>query len=310
MTYYEELGVEPTAPVEEIRRAYKRLARLMHPDRQTGEETRRLAEMQMKRLNGMLEVLVYEAARAKYDESLRGTAVPQARPSGIDTFFWKHGRLVAGAFALPFAFGLGLTLWPRPVLAPQPATPPPPPPARTAPLTKPRSLSLRPKGPVAMPAANIEPPPDPAVPSLPEIPAGIAAIPVAIPSPPQPELSRPVTLSGNWLLAGPVATQQGEYPPEYIELRLAERSGILHGRYQARYRVADRAISPNVAFRFDGHAGPEGGVLQWQGPGGAAGDVTLQLLPDGGLKVDWVARQLGRELRLISGTSTLVRKRD
>jgi len=115
-------------------------------------------------------------------------------------------------------------------------------------------------------------------------------------------------LTGNWLLTGRVTSQRGEYPPEYIELRLTEHSGMLHGRYQARYRVTDRAISPDVAFRFDGHTGPEGGVFQWHGPGDAVGDVTLRLLPDGSLEVGWVAYRLGRELGLISGAATLVRK--
>src|SRR5262245_22898526 len=120
MTYYEELGVAPTAPVEEIRQAYKRLARLMHPDRRTSEETRRLAELQMKRLNSMLEVLADEAARAEYDASLRGPAIPEARARGIDAFFSEHRRLAAGAFAMLFVLGLSLSLWPRRALAPEP----------------------------------------------------------------------------------------------------------------------------------------------------------------------------------------------
>jgi hypothetical protein len=82
----------------------------------------------------------------------------------------------------------------------------------------------------------------------------------------------------------------------------------LHGRYQARYRVRDQAISPNVAFQFEGTVAAEGGSLPWRGSGGAAGEVTFHLLPGGDLAVKWKAGKLGKELRLISGTATLVRR--
>jgi curved DNA-binding protein CbpA len=70
MTYYEELGVPAEASREEIRQAYKRLVRLLHPDRCGDPATRALAELQMRRLNGILEVLSRPDERANYDRSL------------------------------------------------------------------------------------------------------------------------------------------------------------------------------------------------------------------------------------------------
>ena len=118
----------------------------------------------------------------------------------------------------------------------------------------------------------------------------------------------PPKWAGRWLFVPAPGTAPGAYPAEYIELRLSESGEMLRGAYQARYRIADRAISPNVAFQFEGRAGAEGAVLPWRGPGGAVGEITLRLLPAGTLEVAWVAEKLGGELGLISGRATLVRK--
>ena len=126
-----------------------------------------------------------------------------------------------------------------------------------------------------------------------------------VPSPPG---EAPGGLAGDWLFVPANETGKSGYPPEFIELRLVEKQGVLHGRYRARYRVGDRAISPNVAFQFEGRAAAEGGVLPWRGPGGAQGEITLHLLKNGHLEVAWAAGLLGQDLGLISGTATLVRK--
>jgi hypothetical protein len=119
------------------------------------------------------------------------------------------------------------------------------------------------------------------------------------------------TLEGEWLfLPQPNARSDGLYPPEYIELRVTEGSGSVHGKYRARYRITDQAISPSVAFEFQGRAGEKDARLPWIGPGGARGEVTLHLLTTGALEVTWVVSQMGSELGLISGTATLVRRMD
>ena len=72
MNFYEELGVERGAPTEEIRQAYKTLARLLHPDGQMDERLRVMADRQMKRLHEMLGILSDPEQRRRYDESLPG----------------------------------------------------------------------------------------------------------------------------------------------------------------------------------------------------------------------------------------------
>ncbi len=119
------------------------------------------------------------------------------------------------------------------------------------------------------------------------------------------------TLAGEWFFIPLPRTQEpGLYPPEYIELRVTENSGLLHGRYRARYHITDRAISPAVAFQFEGRADPDGASLPWSGLGGSRGTITLRLLASGALEVTWVADQIGEGQGLVSGTATLVRKLD
>ena len=123
-----------------------------------------------------------------------------------------------------------------------------------------------------------------------------------------PPGERPRVLSGDWVFVPAMGATKSRYAPEFIELRLREREGTMRGSYRARYRVADRAISPTVAFQFEGRAAAEGGVLPWRGAGGSQGAVTLRLLANGNLQVEWEADRLGEELGLISGAATLVRK--
>lgn len=69
MTAYEVLGVEFTATQEEIDKAYKKLAKQYHPDKNNGDDTK------MVELNEAYKLIGKPDARKKYDESNANTAV-------------------------------------------------------------------------------------------------------------------------------------------------------------------------------------------------------------------------------------------
>jgi curved DNA-binding protein len=75
--YYDVLGVPRTASADEIRRAYRQLARKHHPDLHPAAERARAAE-RFKEINEANEVLGDPAKRARYD------ALGPAWKSGMD----------------------------------------------------------------------------------------------------------------------------------------------------------------------------------------------------------------------------------
>jgi hypothetical protein len=81
MTYYDELGVPAEASPEEIREAHYRLVRLLLPERSGDAAARLLADMQIRRLNGILDVLSHPGERADYDRSLVARELVASRPA-------------------------------------------------------------------------------------------------------------------------------------------------------------------------------------------------------------------------------------
>ncbi len=90
--YYGLLDVKPSASDDEIRQAYRRLAKLWHPDRfrLAPEARREQAERRIRQLNEAHAVLGDPARRAEYDRT-RGHPAPHGVSDGIApnaTPFW------------------------------------------------------------------------------------------------------------------------------------------------------------------------------------------------------------------------------
>ena len=66
--YYADLGVPSTATAEEIKKAYRKLARTHHPDANAGDPK---AEERFKEISAAYDVLSDEKRRAEYDELRR-----------------------------------------------------------------------------------------------------------------------------------------------------------------------------------------------------------------------------------------------
>ncbi len=154
-----------------------------------------------------------------------------------------------------------------------------------------------------VPSIAVVPPPSPlSAPAAPMLPS--AALPQAI-----AVINRP-HLAGAWVWAKPHAANKHKnlYPPEFIEASIAEQNGLIRGQYRARYRVKNRAVSPDVNFEFTGKAAESNVQLPWQGDGGAKGEVKLKLISDNSLEIVWSASELGKKFGLASGNAILVRR--
>jgi curved DNA-binding protein CbpA len=174
----------------------------------------------------------------------------------------------------------------------------------------------------APPASNTSNGPAPTSASVPDLaPTHIVSAPpprpAVVPALPPPSRSlRPLgsdphQFAGFWFFARSSQTNRtiNLYPPEFIEATLTEQNGVVYGKFRSRYRIVDRAISPDVNFEFSGTPSAAGAITSpWFGPGGAKGQLTLQLTSENDIKIDWTASEVGHVQGLVSGTATLTRR--
>jgi curved DNA-binding protein CbpA len=69
-SYYQVLGVQPDAPEREIKRAYRRLARTLHPDKASGAEEAKRLEVEFTQISTAYNILKDRAKRQEYDAKL------------------------------------------------------------------------------------------------------------------------------------------------------------------------------------------------------------------------------------------------
>jgi DnaJ-class molecular chaperone len=88
---YEILGVAATAPQDEIKKAYRKLARKFHPDLNPGNKK---AESHFKEINGAYDLLGDPEKRAKFDKGEIDASGAQQQPRGYggsqqDPFYYE-----------------------------------------------------------------------------------------------------------------------------------------------------------------------------------------------------------------------------
>src|SRR5207247_4467298 len=88
--YYETLGVERNASDEDIKKAYRKLARQYHPDLQTGDQQKKAAEEQFKGIKEAYEVISDPDKRKRYD-MFGHVGGPQGIGGGVEGFVVVRG---------------------------------------------------------------------------------------------------------------------------------------------------------------------------------------------------------------------------
>lgn len=97
--YYRVLGVQPGATRDEIRRAYRRLARRVHPDTNPRWKDSAAASRRMAALNEAYDVLLDPARRTVYDLQCQDGRANRPRSRAEETQTTAQGRSTRLVFA-------------------------------------------------------------------------------------------------------------------------------------------------------------------------------------------------------------------
>jgi hypothetical protein len=302
MNHYEELGIRADADAEDIRKAHRRLVKLVHPDQQPDPDMKLLAETQMRRLNTIVATLLDPAQRGEYDEALRTRyfVQPEAGRSWRGMPLWLVSSVAAiltvGAVWI-WADHLGSSVSRSPVSIP---------PREMAKASVPALPTALPD-PLPLPTPNRRP----AV-VLPAL-APKRAIPKTDSQPETKSSASPGnTFAGEWVYAPkePENHKAGFYSPEFIDFKLSQQhQGGLQGQYSARYQVpsATQPISPDVNFQVVA-TGKDVGKFVWHSSNGSRGTLAVHDIDGRTIRIEWRTTVSSGPPALTSGIATLVRR--
>ncbi|XXG98574.1 hypothetical protein Hte_004899 [Hypoxylon texense] len=79
--YYADLDVSPNASVDDVKKQFKKLAMLYHPDKNVGKEAE--ANLKFQTIQSALEILTDPIAKAQYDEARKNHMSRFPRASGV-----------------------------------------------------------------------------------------------------------------------------------------------------------------------------------------------------------------------------------
>ena len=102
--YYEVLGVQKSASADEIKKAYRKLAKQNHPDLNPGDAA---AEARFKEVNEAYEVLSDDKKRQMYDQYGHAGVDPNFNPGGFGGGFGFDDMDLGDIFGSFFGGGFG-----------------------------------------------------------------------------------------------------------------------------------------------------------------------------------------------------------
>jgi hypothetical protein len=285
MDRYEELGLKRSASTAEIRKAYKKLALLLHPDRQDDPELRRLAELQMKRLNETVGPLMEAGGRAAAErDSDIATPVPPiivVRPPAPPERPWQQAFRAQSLWWFLAGAGMASLFW-------YSAMDHPPAPVRSE-----ATAVEADSGATGDLAQRIH-----------ELEQQVAELrkPERAPAPKGGPAGNH-SMAGAWIYQSrPLGTDSTELPRS-VNLQISQDGDVVRGEYSS----SGGGGKSGVAFHFEGNGAGAVARLPWTGAHGSNGEIELRLLRPNMLEARWWAYGTSTDLDETSSAAILRR---
>ena len=293
LDYYEEFGIPRDASAEQIRQAYRAVARVLHPDTQPDINLKLVAECQMKRANEVFAVLLDVHKRRIYDQtgSPQELWVPWVPSADVSppaaTASTRQPHLWYGFWLVIAVMILGSAAW---YIGAGQSTPG---------EASQADILAGNDSPGSAPQPVAESDLRGGFPSTMNAKAGLSDRGLS-------------PLVGIWLYypdASGSVKQLGVNHPVYIELHLSEDHGMLRGRFQGRYQSGRYGVAPEMLLDAKGWS--SGGpvvTLFWTGANGSHGEMELALQDGHAMRVTWRTSVAGGYPDSGSDTALLVRQ--